>query len=63
MSAARCSPSRRTCIKQARCTVGKVTRKVSKRVKKGRVISQSPKAGKGLPNLGKVNLVVSRGQK
>jgi beta-lactam-binding protein with PASTA domain len=32
-------------------------------VKRGRVISQSPKAGTKLTSLGKVNLVVSRGRK
>lgn len=50
-------------IKKARCAVGKVARKASKRVKKGRVISQSPRAGSSLPNATKVNLVVSKGKK
>jgi uncharacterized delta-60 repeat protein len=53
----------RSAITRAHCKVGKVKRKASKRVKRGRVISQSPKARTTLPNLGKVNLVVSRGRK
>jgi hypothetical protein len=51
----------RSAITKAACRVGKVKRVRSRKVKRGRVISQSPKAGKSLPNLGKVNLVVSRG--
>ncbi len=50
-------------IKKARCTVGKVTRKASKRVKKGRVLSQSPRAGVTVPSGGKVKLVVSKGRR
>jgi uncharacterized delta-60 repeat protein len=53
----------RSAITKAHCRVGKVRRSPSKRVKPGRVISQSPKAGTRLPNLGKVNLVVSRGRR
>ncbi|MEK6274902.1 MAG: PASTA domain-containing protein [Actinomycetota bacterium] len=53
----------KTSIKKARCTVGKVARKASKRVKKGRVISQSPRAGASVPSGAKVNLVVSKGRK
>jgi PASTA domain len=52
----------RSAITKAHCRVGKVRRKASKRIKRGRVISQSPKAGTKLPNRGKVNLVVSRGR-
>jgi hypothetical protein len=51
----------RSAITRAACKVGKVKRVRSKKVKRGRVISQSPRPGKSLPNLGKVNLVVSRG--
>jgi hypothetical protein len=51
----------RSAITRAACRVGKVRRVRSRKVKRGRVISQSPKAGKSLPNLDKVNLVVSRG--
>ena len=50
-------------IKKARCAVGKVARKTSKRVKKGRVISQNPRPGASLPNNAKVKLVVSKGRK
>jgi uncharacterized delta-60 repeat protein len=52
----------RRSIKRARCAVGKVTRKPSRKVKKGRVISQSPRAGRLLPQRSKVKLVVSRGR-
>ena len=50
-------------IRKARCVAGKVTRKPSKRVKKGRVLSQSPRAGATVPSGGKVNLVVSKGRR
>jgi uncharacterized delta-60 repeat protein len=53
----------RSVITKAHCRVGKVTRKTSKSVKRNRVISQSPKAGTYLPRLGKVNLVISKGQR
>ena len=52
----------RSAIASAQCKVGQVRRRVSRRVKLGRVVSQSPKAGKRLPAKGKVNLVVSRGR-
>jgi uncharacterized delta-60 repeat protein len=52
----------RRSIRRARCAVGRVTRKPSRRVKRGRVISQSPRAGRVLPLGGKVRLVVSRGR-
>jgi len=51
----------RSAIAKASCRVGKVKRVRSKKVKRGRVISQSPRPGTSLTNLGKVNLVVSRG--
>jgi beta-lactam-binding protein with PASTA domain len=53
----------RSAISKAHCSLGKVKRKKSKRVKRNRVIAQSPKAGTQLPNLGKVNLVLSRGRR
>ncbi|HEX6680654.1 MAG TPA: PASTA domain-containing protein [Gaiellaceae bacterium] len=56
------APARRA-VTKAHCRVGKVRRKVSKKVKRGRVISQSPKPGTRLQSLGKVNLVVSRGHR
>jgi uncharacterized delta-60 repeat protein len=52
----------RSAVTKARCRVGKVRRKASRNVKRGRVVSQSPKAGARLPNGSKVNLVVSRGR-
>jgi len=45
------------------CRVGKIRRAYSKVVKKGRVISETPKPRTVLPNHGKINLVVSRGRK
>ena len=53
----------RSAITNAACRVGKVKRVRSKKVKRGRVVSQSPRPGTSLPNLGKVSLVVSRGPK
>lgn len=50
-------------IKRARCAVGKVTRKPSKRVTKGRVLSQRPRAGVSVPSATKVSLVVSKGRR
>jgi PASTA domain len=51
----------KSAITKADCSVGRVKRVRSRKVKRGRIISQSPKAGARLPNQGKVNLVVSRG--
>jgi beta-lactam-binding protein with PASTA domain len=45
------------------CRVRKVSTAYSKRVKKGRVLSQKPSFGAVLPKGGRVNLVVSRGRK
>jgi uncharacterized delta-60 repeat protein len=53
----------RSAIRKAHCRIGKVIRKASKKVRRGRVISQRPKARTILPNRGKVNLVVSRGRR
>ena len=50
-------------IAKAHCRVGKVRRKASLKVKRGRVISQTPRARKRLPSRSKVNLVVSRGRR
>jgi hypothetical protein len=49
-------------IVRAHCRVGKIRRSYST-VTKGRVTSQSPKAGTMLPGGGKVKLVVSRGRR
>jgi hypothetical protein len=48
-------------IKGHGCRVGTIKRAFSKKVKKGRVISQKPKAGKRLKHGAKVSLVVSKG--
>ena len=53
----------KTAITNAGCTVGKVTKARSAKVKKGRVISSKPKAGKHLDYLAKVGLKVSKGAK
>ena len=50
-------------LARASCTVGKLARKYSKKVKKGRVLSQAPAPGTRLGHLAHVNLVVSRGRK
>jgi beta-lactam-binding protein with PASTA domain len=52
----------RTALTSAHCATGKVTKKFSK-VKKGRVISQSPAPGSNLAAGAKVNLAVSKGKK
>jgi hypothetical protein len=46
----------------AKCKVGKVTLKPSKKVRKGRVIASSPKAGTKPKQGTRVNLTVSRGK-
>jgi beta-lactam-binding protein with PASTA domain len=51
----------KTRIKHAHCRVGKITRKHSSARKKGKVIGQSPRAGRRLANRAKVNLVVGKG--
>jgi Divergent InlB B-repeat domain/PASTA domain/Domain of unknown function DUF11 len=48
-------------IAKAHCRVGKITRKLSSRKKKGRVIAQSPTRGKILRSGSKVNLTVGKG--
>jgi hypothetical protein len=53
----------RQTIIAARCRVGRITRRYAKTVRKGRVISQAPMAGKRRPIGTKVNLVVSRGRR
>ena len=50
-------------IRKAHCSPGKVTRAFSKKVKKGRVISQRPKPGKNLAAGSKVKLKVSKGKR
>ena len=50
-------------LARVNCRAGKVSRASSKRVKRGRVVSQKPRFGAVLRGGGKVNLVVSRGSK
>ena len=49
-------------ITAGHCKLGKVTKAKSKTVPKGKVISQSPRAGNTLARGAKVNLVLSRGK-
>jgi beta-lactam-binding protein with PASTA domain len=51
----------KTKIRQHHCKVGNVTRKASSNHLKGKVIEQSPKAGKRFANGHKVNLTVGKG--
>ena len=51
----------RRAIARARCRVGRVTLRTSKRVTKGRVVSQTPRPGARLPVGAKVTLAVSKG--
>jgi uncharacterized delta-60 repeat protein len=50
-------------LKRAHCSAGKVTRTFSAKVKKGRVISSKPRAGKKLAAGSKVRLTLSKGKK
>jgi PKD domain/PASTA domain len=50
-------------IRRGHCRTGKVTRRRSAAVRKGRVLAQSPAAGRHLANGARVNLVVSRGKR
>ncbi|MGH3009153.1 MAG: InlB B-repeat-containing protein [Gaiellaceae bacterium] len=52
----------RGAIKSRNCTVGRVTHKFSTKVKKGRVVSQSPSSGSQKPFGSTVSLVVSKGK-
>jgi beta-lactam-binding protein with PASTA domain len=51
----------KTKIRQHHCKVGNVTRKASSQRLKGKVLKQSPKAGKRFANGHKVNLTVGKG--
>ena len=51
----------KTKIRQHHCKVGNVTRKTSSNHLRGKVIKQSPKAGKRFANGHKVNLTVGKG--
>jgi uncharacterized delta-60 repeat protein len=56
-------PAARKSIKQALCRVGTVSRQRSKPAKKGRVLSQRPKAGATVVGGTKVSLVLGKGRK
>jgi beta-lactam-binding protein with PASTA domain len=51
----------KTRIRKAHCAVGIITRMRSKPAKKGRVLSQRPKAGVTVPSGAEVSLVVGKG--
>lgn len=53
----------RRMISARHCSIGTIRRAYSKRVRKGRVISEQPKPSTLLPDHGKLSLVVSRGRK
>lgn len=53
----------RSALRNARCEVGAVRRRYSAKVRKGRVISQRPRAGARIAELADVDLVVSRGRR
>jgi endoglucanase len=53
----------RSRIATSHCGVGSVTRKASTAGKKGKVLSQTPRAGKRLKNGARVNLAVGKGPK
>jgi serine/threonine-protein kinase len=52
----------KTLIRSSHCTVGVVTRKYGS-VKKGHVVTQSPRGGRHFPSGSTVDLVVSRGRR
>jgi uncharacterized repeat protein (TIGR01451 family) len=56
-------PAARRALAAAHCTAGKVTRKYSRTVKKGRVVSQDERPGTRLAPGTRVDLVVSRGRR
>jgi hypothetical protein len=50
-------------IAHAHCRIGKIGRSYSRKVAKGRVISEKPKPGTVLPSRGEIDLVVSLGRR
>jgi beta-lactam-binding protein with PASTA domain len=54
-------PRARRAITRNRCRVGRVSQAYSRKVAKGRVITQSPRAGAVRPANARVALVLSRG--
>jgi hypothetical protein len=53
----------RAALTGAHCKAGTIKRRYSATVKRGRLISQRPRAGARLAELAKVDLVVSRGRR
>jgi uncharacterized delta-60 repeat protein len=53
----------RVALQRNRCALGKVRRSYSPKVRKGRVMSQRPRAGARLAEFAKVSVVLSRGRK
>jgi beta-lactam-binding protein with PASTA domain len=51
----------KSALRRAHCAIGKIKRTRSTKAKRGRVISQKPKAGTRRPSGAKVNLTVSKG--
>ena len=47
-------------IRRAHCAVGTITRKKASKARRGRVLKQSPRAGRRIERGGRVNLVVGR---
>lgn len=54
-------PAAKNALARANCRIGAIRRAYSRRVARGRVISETPKAGTVLRKSGKVGIVVSRG--
>lgn len=52
----------RKALKKAHCKAGKFTRQAHRKVKRGRVIATTPKAGTALPAGATVGLIVSKGR-
>jgi uncharacterized delta-60 repeat protein len=51
----------RASIDRGRCALGRVTRRTSTKVAKGKVIAQAPRPGTKLPAGGRVNIVLGKG--
>jgi beta-lactam-binding protein with PASTA domain len=54
-------PKAKTALKARRCGAGKVRQTYSGKIRKGRVLAQSRRAGTRHPRNTKVNLTVSKG--
>lgn len=50
----------KTRLRSRHCSVGRIRRKASRAAKRGRVLSQSPRPGRTLPDRGKVNVTVGK---